>query len=151
MRMIIWLNHFNLKSWFFVLRLQRKRMKRILKPKDTQEIFDFEGLRLDATQHRVWIDDEEIKMTITEYKLLTHLLRKQDQLCSRGELLQEVWELPPNLEYSNSGYAHQTAETKDESFSPFYSNSSRCRVSFLTKSGQLTVLNKSRFVPRHYI
>ena len=36
-------------------------------------------------------------MTITEYKLLTHLLRKQDQLCSRGELLQEVWELPPNL------------------------------------------------------
>lgn len=82
-----------------VLRIKAaaKRMKRILKPKDSQEVFDFEGLRLDATQHRVWIDDEEIKMTITEYKLLTHLLRKQDQLCSRGELLQEVWELPPNL------------------------------------------------------
>lgn len=82
-----------------VLRIKAaaKRMKRILKPKDTHEVFDFEGLRLDATQHRVWIDDEEIKMTITEYKLLTHLLRKQDQLCSRGELLEEVWELPPNL------------------------------------------------------
>ena len=82
-----------------VLRIQAavKRMKRILTPKESVEVFDFQGLRLDATQHRVWIDDEEIKMTITEYKLLTHLLRKQDQLCSRGELLQEVWELPPNL------------------------------------------------------
>jgi len=74
-----------------------RRMKRLLQSTATKEVFEFAGLRLDSTQHRVWIDDEEIKMTITEYKLLTHLLRKQDQLCSRGELLKEVWELPPNL------------------------------------------------------
>ena len=136
-----------------VLRIKAaaKRMKRILKPKDSQEIFDFEGLRLDATQHRVWIDDEEIKMTITEYKLLTHLLRKQDQLCSRGELLQEVWELPPNLNTSDGGHPHQTPPPKDESSSSFYSNRSRCRVSILAKSGQLTVLNIYRFLPRLYI
>ncbi len=82
-----------------VLRVQAaaKRMKRLLKRTDAPEVFEFAGLKLDATQHRVWIDDDEIKMTITEYKLLTHLLRKQDQLCSRGELLEKVWELPPNL------------------------------------------------------
>lgn len=74
-----------------------RRMKRILSSSPTADVFSIQGLRLDANQHRVWIDDVEIKMTITEYKLLTHLLRKQDQLCSRGELLQEVWELPPNL------------------------------------------------------
>jgi two-component system phosphate regulon response regulator PhoB len=72
-------------------------MKRILSTVEPTDVFSIQGLRLDANQHRVWIDDDEIKMTITEYKLLTHLLRKQDQLCSRGELLQEVWELPPNL------------------------------------------------------
>lgn len=74
-----------------------RRMKRILSTVENTDVFSIQGLRLDANQHRVWIDDDEIKMTITEYKLLTHLLRKQDQLCSRGELLQEVWELPPNL------------------------------------------------------
>ena len=74
-----------------------RRMKRILSTVEQADVFSIQGLRLDANQHRVWIDDDEIKMTITEYKLLTHLLRKQDQLCSRGELLQEVWELPPNL------------------------------------------------------
>lgn len=84
-----------------VLRVESaaRRMKRFRKEEaeEDKDIFALSGLRLDANQHRVWIEDEEIKMTITEYKLLTHLLRKQDQLCSRGELLEKVWELPPNL------------------------------------------------------
>lgn len=54
-------------------------------------------LKIDQAQHRVWIDDVEINMTITEYKLLLHLVNKQGDLCSRGELLEKVWELPPNL------------------------------------------------------
>ena len=54
-------------------------------------------LRIDDSKHRIWINDEEIGMTITEYKLLFHLASKAGNLCSRGELLQEVWELPPNL------------------------------------------------------
>ena len=54
-------------------------------------------LRIDDSKHRIWINDEEISMTITEYKLLFHLASKAGNLCSRGELLQEVWELPPNL------------------------------------------------------
>lgn len=54
-------------------------------------------LRIDDSKHRIWINDEEIAMTITEYKLLFHLASKAGNLCSRGELLQEVWELPPNL------------------------------------------------------
>lgn len=52
-------------------------------------------LRIDNEKHRVWIDGSEVNMTITEYKLLLHLLKNIDKLCSRGELLQEVWELPP--------------------------------------------------------
>lgn len=54
-------------------------------------------LKIDQAQHRVWIDEEEVNMTITEYKLLLHLVNKQGDLCSRGELLEKVWELPPNL------------------------------------------------------
>ena len=82
-----------------ILRVQAalRRMSKPMPAEKPADVFDVAGLRLDATQHRVWIDNEEIKMTITEYKLLVHLLRKQDQLCSRSELLEEVWELPPNL------------------------------------------------------
>ena len=46
---------------------------------------------------RVWIDSSEVNMTITEYKLLGHMIGKNNALCSRGELLEHVWELPPTL------------------------------------------------------
>ena len=54
-------------------------------------------LRIDNDKHRIWIDGEEVNMTITEYKLLMFLLTNIDKLCSRGSLLEEVWELPPTL------------------------------------------------------
>jgi len=57
----------------------------------------FRGLEIDARAHRVWVDGEEIELTATEYKLLVHLANSEGKLCSRGELLQEVWELPPTL------------------------------------------------------
>lgn len=73
-----------------------KRMKNTTTISDDAPILKGR-LKIDNSQHRVWIDEEEINMTITEYKLLLHLLKKENNLCSRGELLQEVWELPPNL------------------------------------------------------
>jgi two-component system phosphate regulon response regulator PhoB len=82
-----------------VLRVQAaaKRMRRGQSPSIDDGPIEKGRLRVDNSQHRIWIDDEEINMTITEYKLLYHLLQKENNLCSRGELLQEVWELPPNL------------------------------------------------------
>ncbi len=61
------------------------------------EKLSFPGLEVDTRAHRVWVTDEEIELTATEYKLLVHLAGSDGKLCSRGELLQEVWELPPTL------------------------------------------------------
>ena len=60
-------------------------------------IYEYGRLRMDNRQHRIWIDGEEVNMTITEYKLLHHMVAKNNNLCSRGELLEHVWELPPTL------------------------------------------------------
>ena len=60
-------------------------------------VIELPRLRVDDNQHRIWIDEDEVEMTITEYRLLLHLVNKRGNLCTRGELLQEVWELPPNL------------------------------------------------------
>ena len=54
-------------------------------------------LRLDVSAHRVWVENAELELTSTEYKLLLHLAKNAGRLCSRGELLKEVWELPPSL------------------------------------------------------
>jgi two-component system phosphate regulon response regulator PhoB len=61
------------------------------------ERLSFPHLEIDTRAHRVWISEEEIELTATEYKLLLHLASSDGKLCSRGELLQEVWELPPTM------------------------------------------------------
>ncbi len=55
------------------------------------------ALRIDAAAHRVWVDDEEVQLTATEFRLLTTLARRSGRVQTRGQLLQEVWEMPPDL------------------------------------------------------
>ena len=79
-----------------VLRVQAaaRRVTRVL---ETHDELELEHLKIDATSHRVWVEDAELELTATEYKLLLHLARNNGKLCSRGELLRDVWDLPPNL------------------------------------------------------
>lgn len=78
-----------------VRRLKRQRTS-VPEVVDTSN-FSVGGLQLNQDQHRIWIHGEEVSMTITEYKLLLYLLQNGENLCSRAELLEKVWELPPNL------------------------------------------------------
>lgn len=82
-----------------VLRVQAasRRMARIEpEPEDAGKL-ELGELTLDVSAHRVWVSGEELELTSTEYKLLLHLAESAGRLCSRGELLKEVWELPPSL------------------------------------------------------
>ena len=54
-------------------------------------------VRIDQGAHRAYVEGEELSLTATEYRLLVWLATHSGQLCSRGELLKEVWELPPDL------------------------------------------------------
>lgn len=82
-----------------VLRIKSavRRITRAPKAASNSSEENYGILRVDNEKHRIWIDGEEVNMTITEYKLLMFLLTNIDKLCSRGALLQEVWELPPTL------------------------------------------------------
>ena len=66
-------------------------------PPSSDEEKEYGILKIDNGKHRIWVNGQEVNMTITEYKLLLYLVGNIDQLCSRGDLLQEVWELPPTL------------------------------------------------------
>ena len=55
------------------------------------------ALRIDASAHRVWVDEAEVQLTATEFRLLTQLARRSGRVQTRGQLLQEVWDMPPDL------------------------------------------------------
>lgn len=54
-------------------------------------------IKVDVTAHRVWVDNQELALTATEFKLLVTLVSRAGRVQSRGLLLQDVWEMPPDL------------------------------------------------------
>ncbi|MFM2243993.1 MAG: hypothetical protein RL071_67 [Pseudomonadota bacterium] len=54
-------------------------------------------LRIEQGAHRAFVAEDELQLTATEYRLLAWLAVHAGRLCSRGELLEKVWELPPSL------------------------------------------------------
>jgi len=55
------------------------------------------ALRVDEAAHRVTVGGEEVPLTATEFKLLVTLARRTGRVQSRGQLLQDVWDAPPDL------------------------------------------------------
>jgi two-component system KDP operon response regulator KdpE len=56
-----------------------------------EPVFTVGGLRLDFEHRRVFIDDREIHLTPTEYKLLATLVRHAGKVLTHRQLLKEVW------------------------------------------------------------
>jgi two-component system phosphate regulon response regulator PhoB len=52
---------------------------------------------IDEPAHRVWVSEQEIELTATEFKLLWSLAERAGRVQSRGALLEDVWDMPPGL------------------------------------------------------
>ncbi len=55
-------------------------------------------IRLDLEAHRAFVGDEEIDLTQLEFRLLATLLTRAGRVQSREQLLEEVWDMSPELE-----------------------------------------------------
>lgn len=51
----------------------------------------FENLRIDTSSRRVWVDDEDVELTATEFDLLQALAEHGGMVLSREQLLEKVW------------------------------------------------------------
>ena len=59
---------------------------------------DVDGrLKIDFGRHQIFIDDEEVKLRPTEYRLLNHLVRNAGWVLTHDQILQKVW----GYEYEN--------------------------------------------------
>ena len=59
--------------------------------------YEFGVLRIDEGAHRVWVAGRELQLTATEFKLLMVMVRRSGRVQTRGSLLQDVWDMPPDL------------------------------------------------------
>ena len=60
--------------------------------KDTpSDQFQSNGLRVDREKRIVTVDGQEVRLTPTEYKLLSTLVKQAGKVVTHGQLLREVW------------------------------------------------------------
>lgn len=50
------------------------------------EKISLQGITMDFSAHRVWVDEEEISLTLTEFKILGELLKQNGQVLTRERL-----------------------------------------------------------------
>lgn len=59
--------------------------------KPERNILEYEGLHMDITGRKVYVDGQRITMTPKEYDLLFFLAGHEDIVFSRDELLEKIW------------------------------------------------------------
>lgn len=67
-------------------------------------LWEREGLRIEAENHRVFVDGQDTELTATEFKLLSELVHSGGKVLNRDQLLNTVWG------YQFSGYS-RTVDT----------------------------------------
>jgi two-component system phosphate regulon response regulator PhoB len=69
-------------------------------------------IRIDRSAHRVWVEDEELELTPTEYKLLLMLAERRGRVQARTHLLETVWEAAPDIQTRTVDMHVQRLRTK---------------------------------------
>ena len=80
-----------------------KRFEKDKAPSDEKKL-KYQDLTIDMDSYRVWIQKNEVSLTVTEFKLLQELLQNKGRVRTRDQLLDRVWG------YHFDGYA-RTVDT----------------------------------------
>lgn len=72
----------------------RAALRRLVKPTENQAQHNtliFNELKIDLDSRKVWLREEELEFTMTEFDLLAEMAENKGRVLSREQLLQRVW------------------------------------------------------------
>jgi len=74
-----------------------ERIKVHFRNQKTAEILTLGTITIDLSKHIVLKNAEEVSLTQREFELLTYLIKNKGKVCTRNQILKDVWEI--NFEY----------------------------------------------------
>lgn len=84
---------FSVRELTLRIRAILRRANNNEEPEETGDELEFGIVRVDVPGHRVWVDDDEIRLTALEFKLLTTFMRRRGRVQTREVLLSDVWDI----------------------------------------------------------
>lgn len=77
------------------------RVKAVLRRQKVAEppsdVLEYAMFRIDYSAHRVFLEEKEINLTALEFKLLKTLIERRGKVQTREKLLEDVWDMDPNV------------------------------------------------------
>ncbi len=61
---------------------------------NNQDILEVNGLRINTATKQVFVDDKEVRLTPTEFKILSLLMRNKGRVFSISDIYENVWDEP---------------------------------------------------------
>lgn len=61
--------------------------------RNSNDIIEIRGLKIDRTSRKVWVNDEEKTFTAKEFDLLVFLTQNPNHVFSKEELFREIWDM----------------------------------------------------------
>jgi len=85
-------NDYIKKPFSFDELLERMKVQ-LRNQKVENDVLILENIKLDLSAHQVFKDDVEIHLTQKEFELLAFLLRNKGKVCTRKEIIEQVWDI----------------------------------------------------------
>lgn len=88
----------------FRIRELLSRMKSVLRRyhKQTRTVIDIDNIRIHTLEGKVYKNGEEIVLTALEYRLLLIFANHLGQVLSRGQLLEQIWDVAGDFVNDNT-------------------------------------------------
>jgi DNA-binding response OmpR family regulator len=80
-----------------VKNLLRRSQLSIGEESSEEAILAVKGLKIDTNQCKVWIDENELDLTLSEYKLLVTFLKQPGKVLTRNSLIQSIQDGPVHV------------------------------------------------------
>lgn len=77
-----------------------ERIKIHFRNQKTPEILTLGAIQINLAQHTVMTNNTTVSLTQREFELLTYLVKNKGKVCTRNQILQDVWQI--NFEYDTS-------------------------------------------------
>jgi two-component system OmpR family response regulator len=74
-----------------------KAVLRRTRPAADQQVVEAAGVKLDTEAFRVWTNEVEVQLTVTEFRILEVLMRRPGRVFTRDELVQRAYEGPHHV------------------------------------------------------
>ncbi len=87
-------------------------LRRVHSPSEVSDSIHAGPIRIDRSAHRVTVQDHEVELTPTEFKLLLTLAERRGRVQSRSHLLETVWDAAPDIQTRTVDMHIQRLRTK---------------------------------------